>query len=137
VPDQADWIPDETRNRMQAWEEAPLLDEIAVNAGYRATVINLGLVGIHYHRLEEYIQARGAELTHTLGITGDELTYLCRVLLDDMRTRGALSRPMLQYHPAHVSSLAHFRAAQWERRMRQPSGYPLTPSGEVVASLDS
>ena len=122
---------------MQAWEEAPLLDEIAVNAGYRATVINLGLVGIHYHRLEDYIQARGAELATTLGITADQLVYLCRVLLDEMRTRGALSRPLLQYNPAHVATPAHFRAAQWERRMRQPSGYPLTPSGEVVAWLDS
>ena len=137
VPDQADWIPDETRNRMQAWEEAPLLDEIAVNAGYRATVINLGLVGIRYHRLDEYIQARGVELAHTLGITADQLEHLCRVLLDEIRTRGALSRPMLQYHPAHVASPAHFRAAQWERRMKQPSGYPLTPSGEVAAYLDS
>src|SRR5258706_7019004 len=93
MPDQTDWIPDETRNGMQAWEEAPLLDEIAVNAGYRATVINLGLVGITYHRLDDYIQARGADLAATLGITADQLSYLCRVLLDEMRTRGALSRP--------------------------------------------
>ena len=60
VPEATDWIGDEARARIQAWEEAPLLDEISVNAGYRATVMNLGLVGIKYHRLDEYVEARDA-----------------------------------------------------------------------------
>lgn len=137
LPDQTDWIPDEDRNRMQAWEEAPLLDEIAVNAGYRATLVNLGLVGIRYHRLDEYVQARGAELAQALGVSVPQLEHICRVLLDEMRTRGALSRPLLQYHPIHVAYPSHFRSAEWERRLKQPQGYALTPGGEVTANLDA
>ena len=68
VPPEVDWIPEDTRHRIQAWEEAPLLDEIAVNAGYRATLLNLGLVGIRYHQLDDYVQARGTQLTEILGI---------------------------------------------------------------------
>ncbi len=135
VPDQTDWIPDETRNRIQAWEEAPLLDEIAVNAGYRATLVKLGLVGVHYHRLDEYIKIRATELARNLGIEIDELGYICRVLLDEIRERGALSRLMLRYHPSHVACPAHFQAAEWERRMKQPSGYPIPEQG-VAPNLD-
>ncbi|MBI4863477.1 MAG: hypothetical protein HY815_24915 [Candidatus Riflebacteria bacterium] len=38
-----------------AWEEAPLLDDVSVSAGYRATIVNLGLVGVRYDKLAEYI----------------------------------------------------------------------------------
>ena len=43
VPEEIRFIPTQTRDRIRAWEEAPLLDEIAVNAGYRGTLVNLGL----------------------------------------------------------------------------------------------
>jgi len=49
APEQNAWLTDEALDRIRAWEEAPLLDEIAVNAGYRATLVNLGLVQIEYH----------------------------------------------------------------------------------------
>jgi len=39
VPDATDWINDEARARIQAWEEAPLLDEISVNAGSHADAL--------------------------------------------------------------------------------------------------
>ncbi len=137
VPDETGWIPDEARNRIQSWEEAPLLDEIAVNAGYRGTLINLGLVGISYHRLDEYVRSMAAALAEALGVNLDQLEYICRVVLDEIRARGALSRPMLQYHPSHVACPAHFQAAEWERRIKQPQGYPLAPSGAVVPNLDA
>jgi hypothetical protein len=137
VPEDADWISDEARSRIQAYEEAPLLDEISVNAGYRATVVNLGLVGINYHRLDEYVRARGAALAQSLGIGIEELEHLCRVLLDEIRTRGALSRPMLQYHPSHVACPQFIKLAEWERQLRSPQGYPLTVGGGVVANLDA
>ncbi|MEW6137145.1 MAG: DEAD/DEAH box helicase [Thermodesulfobacteriota bacterium] len=136
VPLETDWIPEDARNRVQAWEEAPLLDEIAVNAGYRATLVNLGLVGIRYHQLDEYVQAKGEDLAEALGVDLPQLTYICRVMLDEMRVRGALSRPMLQYHPAHISCPAHLHAAEWERTVKQPRGYPLTRQGQVVAVMD-
>jgi len=136
VPEETDWIPEEARNRIIAWEEAPLLDEISVNAGYRATVNNLGLVGVSYHQLNEYVNARGSQLAEHLSIGLPEFEYICHILLDDMRTLGALSRPLLQYHPSYTAYPAHFKAAEWERRMKQPQGFPLTPGGEIVTHLD-
>jgi hypothetical protein len=62
------WIPEEELARIRAWEEAPLLDDLAVTTGYRASLVNLGLVGVRYHRLDEYIHARGNDLATTLGI---------------------------------------------------------------------
>ena len=62
------WISDEEHARIRAWEEAPLLDDLAVSAGYRASLLNLGLVGVRYHRLDEYMHARGNDLATTLGI---------------------------------------------------------------------
>ena len=88
VPEHTDWIPDEAQERIQAWEEAPLLDEIAVNAGYRATLLNLGLAGIIYHRLDEYVRARGEELAKRLGVTPDALEHILVMLLDEIRTQG-------------------------------------------------
>jgi hypothetical protein len=136
LPEGTTWITDEARERIQAWEEAPLLDEIAVNAGYRATVINLGLVGVKYHRLDEYVRTFGAPLAEDLGIQIEELEHVCRVLLDEMRTRGALARPMLQFHPAHMACPLAFKLAQWERNLRSPQGYPLTPEGEIATNID-
>ena len=137
VPDGTDWISDDAKSRIQAYEEAPLLDEISVNAGYRATVVNLGLIGIKYDRLDDYVRTRGAGLAQTLGISVIELDHICRVFLDEIRTRGALSRQMLRYHPSHIACPQFIKLAEWERQLRSPAGYPLTPNGEVVANLDS
>jgi hypothetical protein len=46
-----------------------LLDELAVNAGYRATLMNLGLVQVKYHHLDEYVQTNGLEIAKILGIS--------------------------------------------------------------------
>lgn len=131
------WLTDETLQRIRAWEEAPLLDEIAVNAGYRATLMNLGLVQIDYHRLGEYVQARGAEIARQLSVSSEELEFVCRCLLNEIRNRGCLSREMLRYHPAHPSCPAYMRAAEWERRVKQPQGYALSNREQPVAYLDS
>ena len=105
----------DVRGMIRAWEEAPLLDDLAVTSGYRASLLNLGLVGVRYHRLDEYVHARGNDLATSLGISLEALEYICRCLLDEMRVRSALSREMLRYHPAHPSCPAHVRAAEWER----------------------
>ncbi|MHB1161574.1 MAG: DEAD/DEAH box helicase, partial [Chloroflexota bacterium] len=34
-----DWVPEEVRKRIEAWEEAPLLDDLALSAGYRWTLL--------------------------------------------------------------------------------------------------
>ncbi len=59
--DGGDWLPEEALRRIRAWEEAPLLDELAVGAGYRATLPNLGIAAVTYDRLEDYVAAKGAE----------------------------------------------------------------------------
>ncbi|MBD2014350.1 DEAD/DEAH box helicase [Microcoleus sp. FACHB-53] len=129
------WLTDEAQARIRAWEEAPLLDEIAVNAGYRATLMNLGLVQIQYHRLGEYVQTQGATIARQLGVSSEELDYICRCLLDEIRTRGCLNRELLCYHPAYPSSPSYTRAAEWERRIKQPQGYALS-NGRPIAYLD-
>ncbi|MEI7772231.1 MAG: DEAD/DEAH box helicase, partial [Chloroflexales bacterium] len=96
------FITGEELERLRAYEEAPLLDDIALNAGYRATAINLGLVTVSYDRLDTYAARDGEMLRAALGLrSSEELAYLCRCVLDEIRVRGCLSRPMLRYHPQH------------------------------------
>ena len=54
-----------------------------------------------------------------------------------MRVRGALSREMLRYHPAHPSCPAHIKAAEWERRVKQPRGYAASKDGHPVTSVET
>ena len=65
------------------------------------------------------------------------MEYTCRCLLDEMRVRSALSREMLRYHPAHPSCPAHIRAAEWERRVKQPRGYAATRDGHPVTYMET
>ncbi|MBE7558417.1 DEAD/DEAH box helicase [bacterium] len=136
LPENTRWIPTEALERIRAFEEAPLLDDISVNAGYRSTVLNLGLVGIGYDRLDEYVNACGGELAERLGVTSEDLFYICRVLLDAMRSRGAFSRVMLQYDPRSSECPDFVGAAQWERRIKQPHGYPLDRDQSVLPYID-
>ncbi len=94
-----DYLPEGVQARAKAWEEAPLLDDVAVSANYRSTVLNLGLVGVRYDKLDPYVLERGAELAKTLGLSQPQLVHLCRCLLDEVRRRGAFARPILAYHP--------------------------------------
>jgi hypothetical protein len=120
------------REKASAWEEAPLLDDIAVTAGYRATVLNLGLVGVRYHHLHDYVEEQGEQLAAQLGISKARLEFIARCVLDDMRRRSALSRPMLTYHPGSASFPEAFGApADWERRFKKPVGFPCNAEGTV------
>jgi hypothetical protein len=130
------WVSEEQRKRIRAYEEAPLLDDISVSAGYRATIINLGLVGIQYHELDEYVRAVGGDLATSIGITPDNLLYLCRNFLDMALYQGALSREMLQYHPKHPSCPSYFAAAEWERSMVWPKGLPCDERGNPLTRRD-
>ena len=135
--DDIEWISDEQRQRIRAWEEAPLLDEIALTAGYRATLVNLGLIEIRYQQLNDYVEAQGVELAQRLGIRGPQLQHVCRCLLDEMRRMGALSREMLRYHPSHPACPAYVKAAEWERRVKSPKGFAADASGRALPYLDS
>ena len=128
-------IPQEALARIRAWEEAPLLDDLAINAGYRATLFNLGLLGVRYDGLDEYVAAEGSELSKRLGVPPAELAHLCRCLLDEMRTRGALSRPMLSYNPGHIACPEAIHAAEWERKLKRPQGYACDATGQPVGYL--
>jgi hypothetical protein len=45
------YIHPEVKKQIRIWEEAPLLDNLAVSAGYRASLFNTGAVGIRYEGL--------------------------------------------------------------------------------------
>lgn len=132
-----EFLPAETQQRIRAWEEAPLLDDLAVNAGYRATIVNLGLLEVRYDQLDRYVQERGAGLAESLGISQGALSHLCRCILDEMRRLGALSRELLRYHPSYPGCPAHIRAAEWERRVREPKGFAADDRGRAVGNIDA
>ncbi len=133
----ADYLPGGIRANALAWEEAPLLDDLATSAGYRATILNLGLVGVRYDRLDPYVRDCGGSLAARLGIRIGQLAHLARCVLDEMRVHAALSRPMLCFHPSNPGCPEEFqKAADWERRIRTPSGYPCKASGEPLSRMD-
>lgn len=133
----SDILPQRTQERVRAWEEVPLLDDIAVSAGFRATLLNLGLVGVHYDTLKENIVNKGNDLCSLLGINTIKLEYLARCILDEMRIRKALSHPHLQYHPLSPSFPEHFNGADWERRFKTPNGYACDEKGEPLLWRES
>jgi hypothetical protein len=95
APPRGDRIYPETRDALRAWEQATLLDEIAVAAGYCNTVVNLGLVTIEYNDLCKQVVAAGKELRERLTICEEQFVHLCRCVLDEMRIRSAVSRKRL------------------------------------------
>jgi replicative superfamily II helicase len=134
--DDAKFLSEHVRQRAAAWEEAPLLDDISITSGYRATLLNLGIMGVRYEHLDSYVAERGVELASRFGINTGQLTFLARVVLDEMRRRGALSRRMLQYHPSNPNCPGEFLApADWERRLRYPTGYPCV-KGDPVGNME-
>jgi hypothetical protein len=135
-PQASDWIPSDQLRRIRSWEEAPLLDELAVNAGYRATLFNLGLVAVSYDRLQEYAEARGQQFAGQLGLNISSFYYVCRRILDDIRTRGCLSREMLRYSPFSTTCPDYIRDAEWERRISSPQGYSADAEGNPLAFID-
>jgi rubrerythrin len=138
VPDgDGDWIADDMRQRIRAWEEAPLLDEIALTAGYRATLVNLGLLEVSYSQLGEFIDSQGVSLAKRLRITPEQLAWISRCLLDEMRRMAAVSREMLRYHVNHAACPAYVKAADWERRVKEPKGFAADTSGRAIPYLDS
>lgn len=134
--DDAEFLPPSVQKKAKIWEEAPLLDDLAVSVGYRASVFNLGLVGVRYDKLERYVEKKGDNLADELGINKSQLVYLCRVILDEMRTKKALSRPILCYHPANPNCPEEFKFADWERRFSLPIGYSCI-GGAPVSYLEA
>ena len=99
-------------------------------------MFNLGVAGVRYDRLGEYVAERGGDLAGRLWLNAGQLEYVCRCLLDDMRVRGAVSRELLRYHPDHPTYPDHCRAARWERRIARPQGFPCDSTGKPVSHLD-
>lgn len=130
-----DVLPKQLRQKAMAWEEAPLLDDLAVSARYRATVFNLGLVGVRYDGLDPWIDRYGEPLANRLGITRPQLGYVLRCLLDEMRMRSAVARPLLQYYPKNPNFPTELWFADWERRFATPNGYACV-GGRPAGSVD-
>jgi len=130
------YLPESVQRKARAWEEAPLLDDLALGAAYRATVFNLGLVGVRYEKLAELLDGEGKGLAANLGLSTRQLAHVARCLLDEMRGRGALSRPMLTVHPLNPGCPDEFREADWERRIKKPRGYACDSSGRPVVAVD-
>lgn len=132
----ADFLQKAVRAKAIAWEEAPLLDDIAASAGYRSTVLNLGIVGLRYNMLAEYVDAAGGGLAADLRISTAQLTHLCRCILNEMRQRKAFSHAQLRYHPANPNYPADLAAAAWERRLKTPNGYACDDKGRPLPWLE-
>ncbi|HMP75061.1 MAG TPA: DEAD/DEAH box helicase [Kiritimatiellia bacterium] len=130
------YLPSGIQAKAAAWEEAPLLDDLAITSGYRASIINLGLVGVRYNPLDRFIQDHGAALATRLGISLAHLSYVARWLLDEMRTRSALSRPLIGIHPANPGCPDEFKTADWERRIKTPTGYGCGKDERAASWLD-
>jgi replicative superfamily II helicase/very-short-patch-repair endonuclease len=126
----------ETLNKVRAWEEAPLLDDLAVNTRYRATLENLGLVRVVYQGVQELVSQHGKEIAQGLHIPVEFLPYVIGRFLDTFRRMGALRRPLLTYHPQGVSFPEELRAAQWERRLQNPVGLPMGSDGYPTLRCD-
>lgn len=124
------------RDKAHVWEEAPLLDQLAANANYRGTLVNLGMLAVRYLGLEDWVKESGKSLAERFGITLEQLTHICRCLLDDMRTHSAFKRPLMVYHPAYASYKDELRASKWERSVKSPAGYACGADGRPVAKLD-
>ncbi len=122
--------------RMRYWEEAPLLDDLAVNAGFRTALPNLGLVGVHYDQLFEITAVEGMKLADELGLTPDQLAYTMRCLLDEIRARGALNRELLRYHPRSKTCPETMWAAEWERSRPVAQGYACDLAGNPLLYID-
>lgn len=118
------------RERYHAWEEAPLLDDLAVNTRYRASLENLGLLAVDYIGLEDFIKNYGSDLTAELGlIQPEQVGYVVNQLLDSFRKAGALSRQLLRYHPHGTRKEFVMQGANWERRINNPIGMPIDADG--------
>ena len=116
----------EDRARYYAWEEAPLLDHLAVNTNYRATLENLGLLALDYEGLADFVAGYAAELSPALGIADpQDFGYVLGQILDSLRRTGAFSRPLLQYHPRGNNKKQMLEGARWERRISHPVGLPI------------
>jgi ATP-dependent helicase YprA (DUF1998 family) len=126
----------EERQRVQAWEEAPLLDEISVAAQFPGTLVNLGLLSVRYEGLAEGVEQFGAPLCQAWGITTAQLTHLLRCFLDEVRLRGCLSREMLRYHPKYTACPDYISFADWERKVQSPQGLPADSEGRPLPHTD-
>lgn len=122
--------------KVQAYEEAPLLDDLAVNTRYRATLENLGLIAVHYHDLSDFVREHGSAIADSFHILPDQVEYLITQLLDSFRRAGLLHRDLLRYHPDGVSKQSITQAAEWERRLRNPVGLPVGDDGYPALQHD-
>ncbi len=127
----------EEREMYLAWEEAPLLDNLALNTRYRAALENLGLVAVHYAYLDEFVGSQSDALAHGLGVTPQYMGYMVHQILDAIRKRGALSRTLLQYHPDGVTKQQILRGAEWERGVGEPIGLPVGADGGIALRTDA
>ncbi len=129
-------LSDDERLRIRGWEEAPLLDELAITPFFRGTLINLGVLSVAYDGLDDETINRGGALCQRWGITPAQLAHLCRCFLDEVRVRGMLSREMLRFHPGYTACPDYIARAEWERKVATPKGLPVDPTGNPIASLE-
>jgi hypothetical protein len=130
-------LSEDERLRIRGWEEAPLLDEIAITPFFRGTLINLGVLSIAYDGLDDETRTRGNALCQRWGITPPQLAHLCRCFLDELRVRGMLSREMLRFHPRYTACPDYIARAEWERKVAAPKGLPVDHAGHPIPYADT
>ncbi len=129
-------LSEDERLRIRGWEEAPLLDELAITPFFRGTLINLGVLSVGYEGLDDETTNHGGALCQRWGITPAQLAHLCRCFLDEVRVRGMLSREMLRFHPGYTACPDYIARAEWERKGANPRGLPVDPSGRPILYSD-
>jgi hypothetical protein len=129
-------LSEDERLRIRGWEEAPLLDELAITPFFRGTLINLGVLSVAYDGLDEETTNRGGVLCQRWSITPAQLAHLCRCFLDEIRVRGMLSREMLRFHPGYTACPDYIARAEWERKGANPRGLPVDADGRPGLYID-
>jgi ATP-dependent helicase YprA (DUF1998 family) len=111
----------EELEKLRAWEEAPLLEDLSINARFRNSLENLGLVRVGYEEIEQELSGDD-KLADALGVPVDRVAYAATRFLDVLRRRGALHRDLLRYNPFGNMMPDKLRAARWERQYSHPVG---------------
>src|SRR5579863_5845711 len=113
------------REKVWAYEEAPLIEDIALNRRFRASLESLGLLEVSYEGVSEVVEDLLPQ-AGLLGLAADhaQLTFAINRLLDQFRQSGALHRDMLRYHTGYLNYPEKLRGADWARRIGTVSGLP-------------
>ena len=121
------------RYKVWAYEEAPLLEDFALNRRFRASLESLGLVEVSYEGVSDVV-ADMLPYASQLGLESNpsHLAFAINRLLDLFRQSGAFHRDMLRYHTGYLNYPETLKAADWSRRFGTVTGLPADESRKMT-----